>query len=161
MVRRGKSPRVVYADVVGSRGRTRVTGPTLRARFGLYDTWATFSVISSGSTPPPKEPETPAEPEAPPSDEQTGGVQPPGGSSGSDGTGGARAAAYRIAGGVSGRVMPARKGTRVKLQRRAAGRWHTVASTGVDGRGRYRFAALHPGAYRIAFNGETGPVVRL
>jgi stage II sporulation protein D len=35
----GVSPRVVHADIVGSGGRTRVTGPTLRARLGLYDTW--------------------------------------------------------------------------------------------------------------------------
>jgi stage II sporulation protein D len=42
VVQRGVSPRVVYADIVGSGGRTRVTGPTLRARLGLYDTW--FSV---------------------------------------------------------------------------------------------------------------------
>jgi stage II sporulation protein D len=41
-VTRGVSGRIVYADVVGSRGRTRVTGPTLRTRLGLYDTW--FSV---------------------------------------------------------------------------------------------------------------------
>ena len=41
-VTRGVSGRIVYADVLGSRGRTRVTGPTLRTRLGLYDTW--FSV---------------------------------------------------------------------------------------------------------------------
>ena len=38
-VQRGVSPRVVYAEILGSRGRTRVTGPTIRARLGLYDTW--------------------------------------------------------------------------------------------------------------------------
>src|SRR3954470_24448938 len=71
VIRRGESPRVVYADVVGTRGRTRVTGATLRARFGLYDTWATFSVITSSgnTTPPPASP-----PSTPPADEQTGGV---------------------------------------------------------------------------------------
>jgi stage II sporulation protein D len=39
VVQRGVSPRVVYADVIGSRGRTRITGPTARARLGLFDTW--------------------------------------------------------------------------------------------------------------------------
>ena len=39
VVRRGSSPRVVEADVIGSRGRTRVDGATLRARFGLFDSW--------------------------------------------------------------------------------------------------------------------------
>jgi stage II sporulation protein D len=47
VVQRGGSPRIVYADVVGSRGRTRVTGPTLRKELGLRDTWATFRAISS------------------------------------------------------------------------------------------------------------------
>src|SRR3954454_629183 len=103
VVQRGESPRVVYADVMGTRGRTRVTGPTLRARFGLYDTWATFSVISSSAkpVPPPKEP-----PDTPPADEGTGGVQPPGGGSttptGGDPSGGARTASLAIAGTVSG-----------------------------------------------------------
>ena len=50
VVQRGESPRIVYADVVGTGGRTRVTGPTLRARFGLDDTWATFNVISTRGT---------------------------------------------------------------------------------------------------------------
>jgi stage II sporulation protein D len=45
-VQRGVSPRIVYADVVGSRGRTRITGPTLRARLGLYDTWVKFKKVT-------------------------------------------------------------------------------------------------------------------
>ena len=45
VVQRGKSPRIVEADVIGSRGRTRVTGGQLRARFGLFDTWAFFTSI--------------------------------------------------------------------------------------------------------------------
>lgn len=39
VVKRGVSPRVVWADVVGTRGSTRVRGATLRARLGLFDTW--------------------------------------------------------------------------------------------------------------------------
>jgi stage II sporulation protein D len=45
VVRRGASPRIVAADIVGSRGRTRVNGATLRARFGMFDSWAYFTVI--------------------------------------------------------------------------------------------------------------------
>ncbi|MDX6717977.1 MAG: hypothetical protein QOJ63_231, partial [Solirubrobacteraceae bacterium] len=47
VLQRGRSPRVVRAQVVGTRGRTRVTGPQLRARLGLYDTWARFTVITT------------------------------------------------------------------------------------------------------------------
>ena len=59
VLRRGASPRVVRAQVVGTRGRTSVTGPQLRARLGLYDTWARFTVITAnvsrgdGNTPAP------------------------------------------------------------------------------------------------------------
>ena len=51
VITRGRSPRIVAADVVGSGGRTRVDGATLRARFGLYDTWAYFSSITSRKAP--------------------------------------------------------------------------------------------------------------
>ena len=47
---RGRSPRVVRAQVVGTRGRTSVTGPQLRAKLGLYDTWARFTVITASAT---------------------------------------------------------------------------------------------------------------
>jgi stage II sporulation protein D len=44
---RGSSPRIVSAYVLGSQGRTLVSGPELAARLGLYDTWAYFSVKDS------------------------------------------------------------------------------------------------------------------
>ena len=74
VTKRGRSPRVVYADVVGTKGRTRVTGPTLRLIFGLFDTWATFNVITaSGQTANPT-----SKPSAPSSGAvgETGGVSP-------------------------------------------------------------------------------------
>lgn len=44
VLRRGASPRIVSAAVLGSKGATTVTGEELAARLGLYDTWAYFSV---------------------------------------------------------------------------------------------------------------------
>jgi SpoIID/LytB domain protein len=44
VLKRGYSPRILSADVLGSRGRTLVNGAELAARLGLYDTWAYFSV---------------------------------------------------------------------------------------------------------------------
>jgi stage II sporulation protein D len=38
----GASPRIVRANLIGSRGTTSVTGPQLRDELGLPDTWATF-----------------------------------------------------------------------------------------------------------------------
>jgi stage II sporulation protein D len=52
--RRGRSPRIVAADVVGTRGRTRVDGATLRARLGLLDTWAYFTTIATRTAPAPE-----------------------------------------------------------------------------------------------------------
>jgi stage II sporulation protein D len=46
VTKRGRSPRIVSAEIVGSGGRTKVDGATLRARLGLLDTWAYFTSIS-------------------------------------------------------------------------------------------------------------------
>jgi stage II sporulation protein D len=48
VVRRGSSRRVVWADVVGTGGRTRVRGVTIEGRLGLYDTWADFPALGGG-----------------------------------------------------------------------------------------------------------------
>jgi SpoIID/LytB domain protein len=50
VLKRGASPRIVSAYVLGSKGRTLVSGPELAARLGLYDTWAYFSVSDSHGT---------------------------------------------------------------------------------------------------------------
>ncbi len=42
VARRGVSPRIVKAKVIGSGGVTITNGPRLRALLGLPDTWATF-----------------------------------------------------------------------------------------------------------------------
>jgi stage II sporulation protein D len=65
VVQRGSSPRIVAADVIGSRGRTRVDGATIRTRFGLFDSWIYFSKVKT----------RPAAP-APDVNPDTGGAQP-------------------------------------------------------------------------------------
>jgi SpoIID/LytB domain protein len=50
VLRRGSSPRIVSAYVLGSKGRMLASGPTLAARLGLYDTWAYFSISNSHGT---------------------------------------------------------------------------------------------------------------
>jgi SpoIID/LytB domain protein len=75
VLRRGYSPRIVSAYVLGSAGRTPVSGPELEARLGLYDSWAYFSVrtargvqpepdLSGYTTPAPVSGSTPAAPSA-------------------------------------------------------------------------------------------------
>jgi SpoIID/LytB domain protein len=43
VAQRGFSPRIVSAYVLGSAGRTAISGPALAARLGLYSAWAYFS----------------------------------------------------------------------------------------------------------------------
>ena len=146
VIKRGASPRVVAADVVGTRGRTRVSGATLRARFGLYDTWAFYTSISTKKKPPPAE--APVEvPPQPAAGEGTGGVTP-----------GARMTRFRAIGSVAGTVLPARDGEGVEIQVRRNGSWHTVLTTRVRD-GAYRAAVTQPGVYRSRFRGDAGPAV--
>jgi SpoIID/LytB domain protein len=45
VTRHGVSPRIVQAQVVGTRGTTTVSGTQVQAVFGLDDTWASFTSI--------------------------------------------------------------------------------------------------------------------
>jgi stage II sporulation protein D len=49
VLERGASPRVVRARVVGSRGSTTITGPSIRARLGLRDSWLTLVSVRSSA----------------------------------------------------------------------------------------------------------------
>jgi stage II sporulation protein D len=52
VLKRGYSPRILSAYVLGSSGRTRISGSELAARLGLHDTWAYFSVREGQSVKP-------------------------------------------------------------------------------------------------------------
>lgn len=45
VTKRGDSPRIDYARLVGSRGATTIRGDTLAAALGLYDRWAFFTKV--------------------------------------------------------------------------------------------------------------------
>ena len=45
VTKRGDSPRIDYAKLIGSRGTTTIRGDTLAAALGLYDRWAYFRRI--------------------------------------------------------------------------------------------------------------------
>src|SRR4051794_899812 len=121
VLERGFSPRVVRAQVVGTGGRTDVTGATLRSRFGLYDSWAYYTTITSKK----KTPAAPANDGAGAGDPTSGGTAP------AAPAGTARAGRTLL----SGTITPARRGAWLRVQRRVAGRWVTYAwtTTGADG----------------------------
>jgi stage II sporulation protein D len=161
VLQRGISPRVVRAQIVGSRGTTNVTGPQLRTRFGLFDTWAFFTTVSSNAgrpqvvPPTPAAPTTPANPEAAPpaAAATTGGVT-------------ARAAAARAAGVrapvVSGSIAPAKPGARIRVERRVGPKWVLAVDAQLDAKGRYAVAVGSKGVYRVRYAGTVvGPAVRV
>jgi stage II sporulation protein D len=52
VVKRGFSPRIVSAYVLGSAGRAAISGPALAERLGLYSAWAYFSTREGQSVKP-------------------------------------------------------------------------------------------------------------
>jgi stage II sporulation protein D len=49
VLERGTSPRIVRARVIGTRGSTAISGPDIRARLGLRDTWMRFIRVSTSA----------------------------------------------------------------------------------------------------------------
>jgi stage II sporulation protein D len=49
VLKRGVSPRVVRARVIGTRGSRTLSGPSIRSALGLRDTWFTFVRVSTSS----------------------------------------------------------------------------------------------------------------
>jgi stage II sporulation protein D len=94
---RGVSPRIVSAEVLGTRGATPISGPELAGRLGLVSTWAYFSVKSGsrvrrepeGGARPPATPPAPSAPQPPVGPQ--GGAPAPGVSGTAAATGGAPA----------------------------------------------------------------------
>ena len=145
VLQRGVSPRVVRAQVVGTGGVTNVTGPQLRSAFGLFDTWAYFtSVTSKAAKPKPK-----AKQPAPTPGDPTGGVSPV-----------ARAAAAHAT-RLEGTIAPARVGRWLSVERREGTRWVTATDATVLRRGRYSVAVPGPGVYRVVYGQAVGPSVRV
>jgi stage II sporulation protein D len=135
VLQRGASPRVVRARVVGSRGSTTITGPTIRARLGLRDSWLTIvSVKSSASRPGPASWRV---------------VRPA--SWGRDPT-------HRA---LEGEFWPAPRTHRLRVERRVGGRWRLVGFEDTGRRGRYRVELERAGVYRVRAGSVAGPRVRV
>ena len=52
VLKRGTSPRIVKAEVIGTKGSTTISGPEIRARLALRDTWMRFTRISTSARSP-------------------------------------------------------------------------------------------------------------
>jgi stage II sporulation protein D len=141
----GVSPRVVDAQVVGTKGRSSVTGPQLQSTFGLYSTYMSFTTISArpGPQPPP-----------PPSGPSSGG-----------------AAAIRhvvlallgahaqVPFGLHGSVFPGRRRAAAAVQVRTKRGWRTIRRVRLGVDGAYSIPLSRGGSYRLVYRGVAGPTV--
>jgi len=131
VLKRGVSPRVVRARVIGTAGSRTVTGPQVRAALGLRDTWFTDYRVSSSAM---------RSRSARPA---SWGPRPP----------------RRVLAG-SLQPAPRGRSLRVE-RRTEGGRWRFVSRVRTTGAGRYRIALSRAGQYRVRYGAVTGPPVRL
>ena len=148
VLKRGRSPRIVRAEIIGTGGRTTVTGATLRARFGLRDTWAYFTTAAAKETPPPESSPTPDDQSAA---EPEGGSSPPS----------ARMTRLAVVGGIAGTIIPAPRGSLALVELENHGKWVTVSSAVIRSRGRFRVAVTRKGRYRVRLGAAVTPSVRI
>jgi stage II sporulation protein D len=138
VTKHGVSPRIVAAQVIGTAGRTNVTGAQLQGAFGLLSTYATFTTVSSAS-----------------------GI-----SSGSTrrvfahGRQGAAEVGFEVL-AIHGRVYPAKRGSVVAVERRTGRGWRTVQRVRLGAGGSYVATLSQPGVYRAAYRRVTGPAVTI
>ncbi len=161
VTKRGFSPRIVSAQVVGSRGTTTVDGATLRRRFDLFDSWATFTVIGTTVTKPSKPTPTTTPPAAPTPATPGGGAAFSGRSLRAAALSAAPVAGGRVYTGVlRGRIAGARTGDWILVQRRGEfGLWGTAFWTTARTGGAFRATLPGTGDYRIRWRGLLGPDV--
>jgi stage II sporulation protein D len=179
VTRHGVSPRVVTASVVGTKGRTTVTGTQLQEAFGLMSTYMSFTTIrvqsTSGKTSRKSGGKTGG---------KTGGKSGGTGSSGGSGpfsptvqapgqssSGGASfqgGSQRKVSGGsqtplhgreVHGTVFPARRGTRIAVQQLETSGYVTVARGRTHSGGWYAIRVPMPGTFRVVVGGVAGPSV--
>jgi stage II sporulation protein D len=130
----GVSPRILTANVVGTKGTTSVTGDELQQVFSLLTTYASFTTISGAvSNPPAASPTT-----------RTFGA--------------ASGVAAQLPSTLSGRVFPA-DGGNATLQSEVGGRWKTMVKVALGHGGTYSVKLPVPGSYRVAYRGLSGPVL--
>jgi stage II sporulation protein D len=150
VLQRGRSPRVVRAEIVGSGGRTLVSGPQLRSKLDLFDTWARFTVIRSNAVS--GDGNKPTDPALPGT--SAGGAKP-------RAIRAFAAVALPVAGTLSGTIAPAVAGAPIVVERWDGSRWVAQFDVPAAASGRYYTVVRRSGLYRIRHDGVTGPPVRV
>ncbi len=189
ILQRGISPRVVRAQIVGTKGSVAVTGDQLRKVFGTPSTWVKFTTVSAHgvqtSTTPASTTTVPTTTVPTTTAPTTTVTTPTGTGTTTVSTGGgglAQVAAVAettpiasvldhitdllgfgsfraIRYEVNGTIFPADRGTRVSVQASHGAGWTTVAAGAVAADGSYSVAVAHPGNYRVLYAGNVGPEI--
>jgi stage II sporulation protein D len=139
VLKHGVSPRIVTAAVVGTKGASDVTGPTLQQDFGLMSTYMAFTTMT----------------------EQGAFTYRSSGGRGSGSGGVAAGAAPSGKRSLSGRVYPTRRGVRLLVQELGSHGWSTKARVRTINGGHFRAGVSGPGRYRISYGGVVGPALNL
>jgi SpoIID/LytB domain protein len=144
VLRRGASPRIVQARVRSSFGTRLITGPTLRARLGLRDTWAYFTTVRTAQRRGRRARVADRWPLLPAAAQVLGTGVP--------------AAAPLV---LAGSFYPAPRERRLAVERRGRRGWLVVGGARTDRHGRYRTRLGRPGVYRVRAGSIAGPAVRV
>ena len=151
VTKHGVSPRVITAEVVGTKGTTTVTGSQLEQAFGLMSTWASFTTISTA----------PGRASAAAAGARSAGAP-------RHVSAQARAVMALVplvdelvgaVAGLHGKVFPAPAHGKVAIELRTRHGWHTVLRAQVGAGGAYDTALPGPGTYRVVYAGLSGPSV--
>jgi stage II sporulation protein D len=137
----GVSPRVVTAEVVGTKGQTSVSGSELEGAFALSSTYMAFTTITTDPALPSIAPQRALRASRLAAAEA------------------AFAAAVRTPRGIAGNVFPGAKGAHVSVELRTAKGWRTVATSRLGAGGAYAVPLAAPGSYRVLYHGVLGPAV--
>lgn len=150
VTRHGSSPRILRADVVGTKGTTSVTGSQLQQTFGLLTTYAAFTTISTV-------------PGRAPHQASGASTRLPNGSAQSQAVVAlvplVKSLVAGSVAGLHGAIFPSSSGIDISIQRSSGGKWTTVAHTSTGARGSYDAPLPGSGTYRIVFRGIDGPAI--
>jgi stage II sporulation protein D len=132
VLKRGSSPRIVRARVYCSRGTRLISGPTLRSRLALRDSWALFTRVSASQA------------------------------RSSRRIGGPFARVTRLTPlTLAGRFAPAPRGRTLVVERKRGKRWVPAGKGRTTNAGRYRVKVKRAGVYRVRSGSVAGPAARV
>ncbi len=149
VTRRGASPRIISAVVIGTGGTTTVTGAQLQGAFGLLSSWASFTMMSARAGHAPT----------------VGGVPAANDLAVIAQLKRAFALAGKTTPVLRGSVVPAGRGDKVAIEIHVGKDWHKLFTVrlgkagGLAKAGAYTVRLPRPGVYRTVYRGLAGPSV--